>query len=148
MKILIILFLISTNIFANSKKLESFFKEQTTIKDPFSLRDPFQAPKLSTKKQQERKQRMKGVWDFEQKLTEDVKLEEIKITGVLIGANRRAIMRIGNFKKPFTFKEGDKLGPNGPEIRAILPGGIILVEQINNIYGEPEYIETVIPISK
>ena len=48
----------------------------------------------------------------------------------------------------YTLREGEQLGIGGPEIKAILAGGIILVEQIVNIYDEPEYIETVIPISQ
>jgi type IV pilus assembly protein PilP len=41
-----------------------------------------------------------------------------------------------------------KLGENNAELRAILPGGLILVEKNINIYGEEEYLETVIPIVK
>jgi hypothetical protein len=41
-----------------------------------------------------------------------------------------------------------KLGPNNADIKAILPGGIILVEKVTNIYGEDEFLETVIPISE
>ena len=40
------------------------------------------------------------------------------------------------------------LGSNEAEIKAILPGGLILAEKVVNIYGETEYLETVIPISK
>jgi len=45
-------------------------------------------------------------------------------------------------------KEGMKIGDDGAELKAILPGGIILVEKIVNVYGQEEYLETVIPISK
>ena len=45
-------------------------------------------------------------------------------------------------------KEGMKIGEDGAELKAILPGGIILVEKIVNVYGQEEYLETVIPISK
>ena len=41
-----------------------------------------------------------------------------------------------------------KIGRDKIEVKAILPGGMILVEKITNIYGDDEYIETVIPISK
>jgi Tfp pilus assembly protein PilP len=129
-------------------RINDIFEKHTSIKKPFELRDPFQPPKLETKGQTERKKRFSGIWDYEQRLESDVKIEEIKITGVLIGKNRRVLIQTKAGKKPFTFKEGETIGPNGPVIKAILPGGIILVEQIENIYGEPEYIETVIPISK
>ena len=45
-------------------------------------------------------------------------------------------------------KEGSKLGPDNAEVKAILPGGIILVEKIVNVYGQEEYLETVVPISR
>ena len=48
----------------------------------------------------------------------------------------------------YTVKEGDTLGENKAKLRAILPGGIILVEKTTNIYGQEEYLETVVPISK
>jgi hypothetical protein len=41
-----------------------------------------------------------------------------------------------------------KLGANKATLRAILPGGLVLVEKNTNIYGEDEYLETVIPLSK
>ena len=41
-----------------------------------------------------------------------------------------------------------KIGEDGAELKAILPGGIIVVEKIVNVYGQEEYLETVIPISK
>ncbi len=69
------------------------------------------------------------------------------ISGVLIGKNRRVIIK-GSEGKTYILSEGEKIGNRGPEIKAILAGGIILVEKITNIYGEPEYIETVVPISK
>ena len=45
-------------------------------------------------------------------------------------------------------REGMKIGADQAELKAILPGGIILVEKITNVYGEEEYLETVIPISR
>lgn len=147
MKFLIITLLIlsSTLSFA---RLNDIFKKHTNIENPFELRDPFQPPKLQTKGQSERKKRFSGIWDYEQRLEQDISIDKIKITGVLIGKNRRVLIQTKAGKKPFTFKEGETIGPSGPMIKAILPGGIILVEQIENIYGQPEYIETVIPISK
>ena len=47
----------------------------------------------------------------------------------------------------FYIKEGMKLGSSGAEVKAILPGGIVLVEKIRNVYDQDEYLETVIPIS-
>ena len=47
----------------------------------------------------------------------------------------------------YYIKEGMKLGENGAEVKAILPGGIVLVEKIRNVYDQDEYLETVIPVS-
>ena len=44
-------------------------------------------------------------------------------------------------------KEGRTLGKNRAEVRAILPGGVVLVEKITNVYEQDEYIETIIPIT-
>jgi hypothetical protein len=33
------------------------------------------------------------------------------------------------------------------DVKAILPGGIILVEKIRNVYDQDEYLETVLPVS-
>jgi Tfp pilus assembly protein PilP len=144
--VIISILLLSSTL--SSARITDIFKKHTSIVKPFELRDPFQPPKLQTKGQSERKKRFSGIWDHEERLDQDVAIEKIKITGVLIGKNRRVLIETKVGKKAFTFKEGETIGPNGPVIKAILPGGIILVEQIENIYGQPEYIETVIPISK
>ena len=44
-------------------------------------------------------------------------------------------------------REGMKLGPERAELKAILPGGIVVVEKIKNIYNQEEYLETVIPVT-
>ncbi|MBD64076.1 MAG: hypothetical protein CME62_02640 [Halobacteriovoraceae bacterium] len=127
-------------------RLEDIFNDQTSIEKPFELRDPFNAPKFQSANQQKRKKRFRGVWDNTPKLPDDVTLADIELTGVLIGANRRAVVQAKG--DTYKLKEGQKIGINGPELKAILPAGIILVEQITNIYGEIEYIETVVPISR
>ncbi len=79
----------------------------------------------------------------------NVPIQEIIIVGVIIGPERRAFVKKSN-TDPTTYvvREGDKLGGNNASVRAILPGGIILVEKVTNIYGEEEYLETVIPLSQ
>ena len=47
---------------------------------------------------------------------------------------------------PIKLKEGMTLGTQNAVVRAILPGGIVLVEKISNVYGQEEFFETVIPI--
>src|SRR5690606_7790258 len=80
---------------------------------------------------------------------EQIQLGDLRLVGVLIGKERRALVNIGQEnKKIIVLKEGMKIGPEAAELKAILPGGIVLVEKIVNVYGEEEYLETVIPISK
>jgi len=145
-RIIISLLIFIITLPAQASKLENLFDSQTSISEPFELRDPFQTPKFKSEKKQKREERLSGIRDEEPKLRGDVPLDQIVITGVLIGKERRVLIQAVG--QTFKMKEEDTIGPNGPKIKAILPGGIILVEQITNIYGEPEYIETVIPISK
>jgi type IV pilus assembly protein PilP len=78
---------------------------------------------------------------------EQLNLGALKVVGVLIGKERRALVTAGSAKITI-LKEGMKIGPEMVELKAILPGGIVLVEKIVNVYGEEEFLETVIPISK
>lgn len=143
---LLMIFSLNLNIVL-AGKIDEIFKDQTSIKDPISLRDPFQVPKFQSQGAKANKERFSGELDNQLKIEKTVNLDDIRIVGVLIGNERRVILNIAK-EGPYTLKENDAIGINGPVLKAILPGGVILVEQINNIYGEPEYIETVIPISK
>lgn len=145
MRCLLLILLAFCNLSFSKTRIEEIFKGQTSIKDPFKLRDPFQTPKFKSETQKKRKQRARGILDNVKKLEEEYDLEKIKIVGVLIGKNRRVIVRSGD--QNYTLKEGDSYGRQGPQIKAILPGGVILVEKITNIYGENEFIETIVPIS-
>ena len=127
--------------------IDDLFEGKTSIQNPSQLRDPFAPPKFPTQGQVKRNQAKEGVWDNQVKLEGPVEIDDIKITGVLIGTNRRVVLKVGTDNRAYTLREGETVGPLGPEVKAILPGGIILAERIKNIYGEPEYIETVIPIS-
>ena len=55
--------------------------------------------------------------------------------------------QVGQSKEIYLLREGMKVGEDKSEIKAILPGGIVVVEKIRNIYEQDEYIETVIPFS-
>ncbi|MAX67727.1 MAG: pilus assembly protein PilP [Bacteriovoracaceae bacterium] len=129
-------------------RTDEIFNGHTSIKEPFELRDPFQPPKFKSKKNKRSVQRARGVLNNIPKLEEKFDLDKLIISGVLIGKERRVMVKIQGKKGVYTLKEGERFGVDGPEIKAILPGGVILVERITNIYGEPEYIETVVPISK
>ncbi len=143
---LLILLLITT--FRISAKVDTIFEGETNMDNPFELRDPFQAPKFKSESNRKSKQRAKGILNNIKEVDWEFDLEKVSIVGVLIGKERRVILQIDGNKNTFTLKEGEEFGINGPEIKAILPGGVILVEKITNIYGEDEFIETIVPISK
>ena len=133
-----------------ASQIEKIFEKESSIKKPFEMRDPFQAPKLKTRQTKRRQEQKNGVLNNIPALGEDVNIDSITVVGLLISGSRRAIIRLGNNEtgQTYTLKEGDKIGRSGTVLKAILPGGVILVEEITNVYGEPEFIETVIPISK
>ena len=128
-------------------KVRDFFKDKTDIPSPLSLRDPFKKPR---KRQDSRKTisvvtregTATNVLD-----TTRIEPNEISIEGIYVGKNRRAIARAGG--ESFLLKEGMKFGKSQEaEVKAILPGGVVIVEKIVNIYDQVEYLETIIPISK
>ena len=117
------------------------------IKNALDIRDPFKRPvtKLSSKKQSISKYYRNGVYT-NQNTIDGVPLDKIKIVGVMLGKSRRALAKVDGLKENFIVQEGQVLGLNGAEVKGILPGGIVLVEKIKNVYDEFEYLETLIPI--
>jgi hypothetical protein len=120
------------------------------MKDKNKLRDPFKRP---TFKLASRSKTAKSTDDFSNIPTiGNTPLNSIKIVGVLLGKNRRAIAKIvtgagTTAEETYILKEGMKLGDEGAELKAILPGGIVIVEKIRNVYDQDEYLETVIPVT-
>ena len=133
---------------APADPLSNFFKDKTKIEKPFELRDPFKAPQFKSDKGKNTEGfYSSGKGQYTNIVEATVKsVNEIKLVGVLIGKERRAL--VANGKSVIILKEGAKIGEDGAELKAILPGGIILVEKMINVYGQEEYLETVIPISK
>lgn len=141
----------SKEIFA--KSLQNFFNNKTKIDNPFNLRDPFKAPGTKTEGKKEGRGFYisgKGQYsNISDTNFHDISISSLKVVGVLIGKERRALVNNGEKgAKVIILKEGMKIGPEQAELKAILPGGIVLVEKIVNVYGEEEYLETVIPISR
>jgi type IV pilus assembly protein PilP len=130
---------------------KNFFKDKTNIENPFNLRDPFKAPQAkSDVKKTGRGFKITGKGEYSninETSLEQLNLETLRVVGVLIGKERRAMVTSGG-NKITILKEGMKIGPEMVELKAILPGGIVLVEKIVNVYGEEEFLETVVPISK
>ena len=161
--ITLLLFMFSVGAMAApAKKLDALFTNKTKIENPFELRDPFKAP---TSKVESGKQKKGGFYvsgkgqysNIGDVALDQINVGDIRLVGVLIGKERRALVttskaRDGDAKDPsarvIILKEGMKIGPDAAELKAILPGGIVLVEKIVNVYGEEEYLETVIPISR
>ena len=147
---------ISSNAFGVD---ESIFEGMTSIEAPFERRDPFRAPKITIQRKSDVKGRISDGNYSNIPTLGEVSISQIQVVGVIIGKERRAFVRIGNSSNAgeeggaptgvtYTLKEGQILGENEAELKAILPGGLILVEKTTNIYGQEEYLETVIPISK
>jgi len=134
------------------KAVENFFKDKTKIENPFELRDPFKAPISKTDAGKDKPYQTVGKNQYSNLISADltqITVDQIKVVGVLIGKERRAMIKAGEKNNDVVIvKEGMKLGPDSAELKAILPGGIILVEKIVNVYGQEEFLETVIPISR
>jgi Tfp pilus assembly protein PilP len=149
--ITLFIILASLNLFAQDKKSAAEYIEgATSIKEPFALRDPFKPPKLkkTIKKKQESGIVKDGV--FTNLAThEKLKIDDIRVVGVVIGKNRRAMIKTEDKKQgTLLLKEGMKIDSGRSELKAILPGGVVFVEKITNVYGQDEYLETVVPISR
>lgn len=154
MKVLLVSFILFSvgAVAAPPKSLDNFFGDKTKIENPFNLRDPFKAPPSKTETKKEKrgfyvsdKGQYTNLGDVP---LEQISVHQLKVVGVLIGKERRALVNAEGKDKIIILKEGQKIGPEAAELKAILPGGIVLVEKIVNVYGEEEYLETVIPISK
>jgi hypothetical protein len=130
----------------------TFFKDKTRIANPFELRDPFKAPLIknsNSKDESASSSLQNGIYtNLVEKSLTGVSIQKIKVVGVLIGKERRAMVQFDTDISVTILKEGMKLGPDNAELKAILPGGIVLVEKIVNVYGQEEFLETVIPISR
>ena len=128
----------------------SLFKSKTFVKNPLDLRDPFKR-KVSKKKAQQKRAYDNGIYSNQADSIENKPIEAIRIIGVVVGKERRAMAKVANGKalgaEVYFLKEGMKIGPNGAEVKAILPGGVVLVEKIRNVYDQDEYLETVLPVS-
>lgn len=128
----------------------SLFKSKTYVKNPLDLRDPFKR-RIIKRKGSQTKTQENGAYSNVVDSIENKPIENIRIVGVMIGKERRAMARVmsGTVLGPdvYYLKEGMKIGPNNAEVKAILPGGVVLVEKIRNVYDQDEYLETVLPLS-
>lgn len=144
--ILIIISIFLSAYSVQAKQEVKFLNDKTKIENPLDLRDPFRAPHFRSTKEAVGD----NVTQDPEEVLQNVSINDIRVQGVLIGKERRAIVMISanDTKRTVIIKEGYRIGPDRVEVKAILPGGIILVEKMINVYGQEEYLETVIPISK
>jgi hypothetical protein len=131
-----------------------FYKDVTTkIKDPFNLRDPFKRFQFKRKSELKKSYAIleEGSVFSNLPTIENVPLSKIKIVGILLGKERRAMAKIvdssGAAGETYILKEGMKFGESQAELKAILPGGIVVVEKLKDVYDKDEFIETLIPVS-
>lgn len=158
MKYLVTLFLLMFSFVAmpqkKAKNNDYFFLKsgKTTVKNPFQMRDPFKRKRVKHSiKQKTYGKILHGNKFSNLAEIDNYSIDQIRVVGILLGKTRRAIAKVvkgtGLGSETFTLREGMKIGENKAEIKAILPGGIVLVEKIRNVYDQDEYIETIIPIT-
>ena len=144
-----------STVFSEESGQFNLFKSKTYVKNPLELRDPFKR-RINKKKaqasQNKTKNQLLGIYSNINNAIESKPIESIRIIGVVLGSDRRALAKVageeeGEKENVYYIKEGMKIGENGAEVKAILPGGIVLVEKIRNVYDQDEYLETVIPVS-
>ena len=91
--LIFLVFSCSLNAFS---AIEDIFKGKTEIENPMELRDPFLAPRIKVQKDSKVLGKVsKGVYSNIPQLG-DVRLDDIEITGVIIGKERRAFIKIKN----------------------------------------------------
>nr|BDT26670.1 pilus assembly protein PilP [Bacteriovorax sp. HI3] len=152
--IISLIMLFSVDLHAQeSSNQYNLFKSKTYVKNPLDLRDPFKR-RINKKKsnQVKARERLNGIYTNYTNSLEGRSIESLHVIGVVIGAERRAMIKVSDDNKGpggeiIYVKEGMKVGENGAEVKAILPGGVVLVEKIRNVYDQDEYLETVIPVS-
>lgn len=150
-KLLILILFFIPSVFAQESKggkQYEFLRSKTQVKNPLEMRDPFKR-KILRKKHQVNQERKDSGYYTDETSIENVSIDKLKIVGVLLGNQRRAMVKIADRENSeiFYLREGSKIGQNGAELKAILPGGVVLVEKIRNVYDQDEYLETVIPLT-
>ncbi|RZF23192.1 hypothetical protein DAY19_05330 [Halobacteriovorax vibrionivorans] len=139
-------------IFVLSPVVKSQSIDLNTAKN---IRDPFKIK--YRKKMGHKRTRREKFTGFSNKLSIDnLRIDRLRVTGIFMGKNPRAVVSeveqgtgsAGNSNgDSVIIREGMKIGPDQVEVKAILPGGVVLVEKIINVYDEEEYLETILPLS-
>ncbi len=98
----------------DNSQVPSFLKNtHTSIKDPLSLRDPFKRQNSILFKDERQRTLTKDKDSYSNYVTDlptNVGLNTLKLVGILLGPQRRAIVRVGNNNQSFSVREGMSLG--------------------------------------
>jgi len=113
------------------------------------MRDPFESPEIKPQKTRREKDLIeKGIFNNSPN-PDTLRLDGLILKGVILnGDQHRAIFQGREGASGFLLLEGSSISNGRVILKAILPRAAIFVEKIINIYGQPEYLETVIPISE
>lgn len=145
MRLIAVFIFFTLNLYAESSY--KFIHSNTYVKNPLELRDPFKRQLVKKKSGMISKTGVSSVYKNYDDAIESKPVESIRIIGVMTGSDRRAMAKVGTSTETYIIKEGMKLGSNQAEVKAIVPGGVVLVEKIRNVYDQDEYLETVLPVS-
>jgi hypothetical protein len=144
-------FFLSFVMAQDTSKVPDVLKGKTELKDPLGLRDPFKAPmRKKIEKPQDSKTGTLGKDNVYRNVQMDygsIDPRNLTIVGVLVGKEKRAFAKSG--ASVVVLKEGMEIGSGTSAmiLKAILPGGVVFVEKVVNVYGQEEYLETIIPIT-
>jgi len=148
LKVILLLFLI-TNI-AHSQT--DVFEEVLNLDNPYDLRDPFKSPDLGGgEKVTKKKSRYENGILTNEIPGNHIPLEKLIVHAIVFSkTNKKALVREkgARTKTLFALREGMKIKRQDIVLKQILPKALLFVEEITNVYGQPEYVESVIPISQ
>ncbi len=150
MKYLIFLLLLSFSISSQDD-----FEEILDFDESVDMRDPFESPDfdgLEEESSSKKTSKVKKKLSKKNRKSEGLKLNlsKIEVKAIILASNnKRALVKNGKRGRELvTMTEGMKLAGRDITLKQILKKGLIFVEEITNVYGQKEYIETVIPISR
>lgn len=127
----LILLLASFSVIAQEDGQEyNLFKSKTYVKNPLDLRDPFKR-KINKKKSQSQaraQNQLNGIYSNVNTSLENKSIESLRVTGVVLGSERRAIIKVVNGNGAgekdnniYYLKEGMHVGENGAEVKRHTP---------------------------
>ncbi len=146
MKYLILTLLLSSYSFSQTQ----VFEEVLNLDNPYDLRDPFKSPELGDGESKTKKKSRFENGVFTNEIPGNhIPLEKLAVHAIVYTkTNKKALVKEkgGRSKRLFVLREGMKIKRQEIVLKQILPKALLFVEEITNVYGQPEYVESVIPI--